>query len=490
VRRRITIAIVGAVAVALLLTGFGTLLISRFEVQRNAQSQLVADAKALVPVLQQQLAAEAEIERLRQGAPPGDTTTTPDERLNPQQRADLLGQVGRRFHLEDEAVLVLGPDGLRGIPPKGIPMERLSGDAQLAALRSGNATSGRHGSQAWAAAPTTVQGRGGRRLVVALTRNVNYQWGNLGYFLIAGGAVLLLAVLLSLRLSRRLIKPLQAADDAARRIAGGDLTARVPEPAASADDELAQLSRAINNMAENLERSRGLERQFLLSVSHDLRTPLTSIRGYAEAITDGTADDARAAAGVILGESRRLERLVRDLLDLAMLDARRFSLHPVHLDAAELAAQSAGGFRPHADEAGVAVLIPPTTGPCWVVADPDRLSQVVANLVENALKFARSGVTVTTSAGLVADHVVIEVTDDGPGIAAEDLPHVFERLYVSRARPGVGESGSGLGLAIVHELVSAMGGRVEARSPSSATTSGEGTSMLVTLPAAPPPHER
>jgi two-component system sensor histidine kinase BaeS len=125
-----------------------------------------------------------------------------------------------------------------------------------------------------------------------------------------------------------------------------------------------------------------------------------------------------------------------------------------------------------------------------VVADPDRLSQVVANLVENALKFARSAVTVTTSAGLVADHVVIEVTDDGPGIAAEDLPHVFERLYVSRARPGVGESGSGLGLAIVHELVSAMGGRVEARSPSSATTSGEGTSMLVTLPAAPPPHER
>lgn len=476
-RRRITIAIVGAVAVALLLTGLGTLLITRFEARRNAQADLAGDAKALVPVLEQQLTAEAEIARLRQGGAVGTTGSDDKEALNAKQRAALLKQVGRRFNLEDEAVLLLGPDRLRGSPPKGMSLQSLSTDTNVSALHAGATVSGRSGSSVWAAAPTGSNPTG-RRLVVALTRKLHYQWGNLGYFLIAAGVVLALAVLLSLQLSRRLIKPLREADEAARRIAGGDLSARVPEPADSADDELADLSRAINDMAENLERSRGLERQFLLSVSHDLRTPLTSIRGYAEAITDGAAADPGAAAGVILSESRRLERLVRDLLDLAMLDARQFSLQPLRLDAAALAMQSATGFRPQAEATGLTILTPPASAPCWVLADPDRLGQVVANLVENALKFAAATVTVTTSVTLNPHAVQIEVSDDGPGIAPEDLPHVFERLYVSRARPGSTESGSGLGLAIVRELVGAMGGTVDARA------AGQGTTMIVTLPAA------
>src|SRR5207237_8343697 len=155
------------------------------------------------------------------------------------------------------------------------------------------------------------------------------------------------------------------------------------------DDELAALVRSINAMAESLERSKGLERQFLLSVSHDLRTPLTSIRGYAEALAERKARPGQAAA-VILSESRRLERLVGDLLELAKLEARRFSLHVRDTDVVEVVADTAEGFRPAAEEAGVKLLVdaggPP--GALVAAADPERLAQVVANLVANALKFA------------------------------------------------------------------------------------------------------
>ena len=204
------------------------------------------------------------------------------------------------------------------------------------------------------------------------------------------------------------------------------------------------------------DRSRGLEQQFLLSVSHDLRTPLTSIRGYAEALDDGKADPKKAAA-VIRAESKRLERLVADLLDLAKLQARSFtfSMQPVDVAAAvHTATTGAAGSWPEI------TFHPFTTGPLIVSADPDRLAQALANLVENAGRFARSTVAVT--ARQENGVAVITVDDDGPGIAAEDLPHVFERLYVARHAPRRTESSSGLGLAIVNELVTAMGGTVSA----------------------------
>src|SRR5204862_930821 len=140
---------------------------------------------------------------------------------------------------------------------------------------------------------------------------------------------------------------------------------------------------SVNAMAEALERSRGLERQFLLSVSHDLRTPLTSIRGWAEAIADRSAPNAPEAAGTILSEARRLERLVTDLLELAKLDARRFSLDVRPTDIAEVVAGTAEGFRPAAKDAKVRVdvdLPRSRDGHLTAAADPDRLGQVVANL--------------------------------------------------------------------------------------------------------------
>jgi two-component system sensor histidine kinase BaeS len=228
-------------------------------------------------------------------------------------------------------------------------------------------------------------------------------------------------------------------------------------------------------MAEALERAQGLERQFLLSISHDLRTPLTSIRGYAEAIADGATPDPQRAAAVILAESRRLERLVQDLLDLAKLEARHFTMNLEPTDLREPVTRSVEGFQREAEEAGLQIVVRAPDAPVIARADADRLRQVLANLVENAVKFASSTITVTVrddGAG-----ATIEVTDDGPGIAPEDLPHVFERLYVASHRPRRRETGSGLGLAIVRELVDAMDGSVRAE----AGPTG-GTTFVVTLP--------
>jgi two-component system sensor histidine kinase BaeS len=312
-----------------------------------------------------------------------------------------------------------------------------------------------------------------------------------GWFLLAAAAALALATAVAVTLGRRLTRPLRQADEATRRIASGELATRLPEPPAGRNDELADLARSVNAMAESLERSQGLEQQFLLSVSHDLRTPLTSIRGYAEAITDGAAEPMWAAS-VILAESQRLERLVRDLRHLARLQARSFSLLTEPVDLVALAQQAAIAFRPDAEAAGIDVEAM-ATGPAavWVVGDPDRLGQVVANLVENACKHARSRVRVAVAVPGGTHDAVLAVEDDGPGIAPADLPHVFERLYVSRRAPVRKESGSGLGLAIVRELVVAMRGRVAAGSSDPPAGLG-GARLEVVLPLAgsvplPPP---
>lgn len=209
-------------------------------------------------------------------------------------------------------------------------------------------------------------------------------------------------------------------------------------------------------MAESLERGRVLEQQFLLSVSHDLRTPLTSIRGYADGIHDGHVEPARGAA-VIRQEAQRLERLVSDLLLLARLQSKSFTLDMIELDltaAVHTAAEGAAGATTDV------VVHAITSGPVPVHADPDRLAQVLANLVENGAKYARANVFV--SCRVEDGRAVCTVDDDGPGIGEADLSHVFERLYTARQRPDRTENPSGLGLAIVRELVTAMGGDVAA----------------------------
>jgi signal transduction histidine kinase len=375
-------------------------------------------------------------------------------------------------NVQEVVGLLLGSSGSAPSLPNGVTVD----DLDTHALQTGATQRGKTGNTVFIAQPLTPRGNVTPVLVLAEDVNTRPFGGSGLAVLLAAALALGAAALVAAYLARRMTRPLAAMEATARSIAGGDLSARV-DAAHVADDELGSLAAAINAMASDLDVARGHERAFLLSVSHDLRTPLTSIRGYAEAIADGTVEgrDARIrAADVISSESRRLERLVADLLDLARLDAQQFSLHPAPVDAREVVSDAVEAFGPAAVEIGVVLVVEPGDAVPAVV-DAQRLAQIVANLVENALKFAttRVGVGVREVDGRVELHV----DDDGPGIAPADLPRVFERLYTSRTVPGR-TLGTGIGLAIVRELAAAMGGdaRVE-------PIDAEGTRFVVGFPA-------
>jgi len=448
VQRRISLAILGTVAAALVLAGLGTFLLDRTGARKDTVTSLRSEAQAVVSLVGLDAAGG-----LKQ---------------RPRLKRIIAG-----LRLQGIAVMAVGPRGrVIGQLPSGVT----DADLQIDRLRRGETLSGSHGRLVYAMAPEVRQAG---VVVAVLTRSVESRRLPGRWFAVAAAVTLVIGALVALWLSGTLTRPLRRAEAATHRIAAGDLSARLADPLPGARDELSDLARSINTMAEGLERSRGLERQFLLSVSHDLRTPLTSIRGYAEAITDGTAPDHAAAAGVILSESRRLERLVRDLLDLAKLDAHRFSFDIRPVEVSEVVTDTAEGFRREAEAGGVTMTVDEDSARTVANIDPDRLAQVVANLTENALKFAIGAVRVSTAP--FAGGVAIAVSDDGPGISPDDRPYVFERLYVARHRPARVESGSGLGLAIVRELVMAMGGVVEAESPIS--DDQRGTRMVVRLPS-------
>jgi signal transduction histidine kinase len=435
--RRLTLTMVAVVTGALLVATLGTLFVTRLQGRVQARRDLGTQAQRLA------------------------------RRVETVQRAGLASvQVALR--LEDGAVLCFGPTCR---VPGRIPSGLTEGDLRLPRLRAGRPVTGTNGSLAFAAAPAQ---RDDNLMVVVLTRRLETPRSLLGpWFFVMLALSLLAAAAVAANLGRRLTRPLREAEATTGRIASGDLGARVPEHEGDGQ-ELVGLARSINAMAESLERARSTERQFLLSVSHDLRTPLTSIRGFAEALSEGRAPDPAHAASIISAEARRLERLVGDLLELAKLDARRFTLDVRGTDVVEVVADTAEGFRPAAEAAGLTLTIdaPAATG-LTAAADPDRLAQVVANLVENALKFATRSIVVGTAA--VDGRVLVWVDDDGAGITADDLPHVFEPFWSANRAPAR-QVGSGLGLAIVAELVAAMGATVRAE-----PAAGGGTHMVVGL---------
>jgi two-component system, OmpR family, sensor kinase len=350
------------------------------------------------------------------------------------------------------------------------------GDLDTTALLNGETQTGRDGNTVFVATPLTPV-RGLTPVVVMAKDVENRPFGSSSalVLLAALGAIVVAAVVAAV-LARRMTRPIAAMETTAGRIASGDFSARV-DVTNIPHDELGELADAINTMGEELQSARGHERAFLLSVSHDLRTPLTSIRGYAQALADGTVSESDAqlhAAEVISAEARRLQRLVADLLDLARLDAHQFSLAPRPIDAREVVTETVDAFRPQAEDIGLTIELSANEA-MPIDADPERLAQIVANLVENALKFATSSVAVglTRSDGVAQ----ITVSDDGPGISPEDLPHVFQRLYASRTVPGRAV-GTGIGLAIVRELAGAMGGDAHVEPDGSV-----GTRFVVTIPA-------
>ncbi len=414
----------------------------------------------------------------------------------------MLAALKGPLHLNDSGVLVVlsrrrGPvlyDPFSKPPSRpSLPAGLSASDLHPSSLLHLQTVSGQKGAVVYAAAPYRASLQLDSRpqdvvQAVVLARRPPSALAAAGpWFGLSSLVILLVAGAVAYRLSRRFVRPIQATKEVTARIAGGDLQARVPEPPGAAV-ELAALARSVNSMAEALSQAKRSEQRFLQAVSHDLRTPLTSIRGYAEAIEDGATDNVVAAAGVIASQARRLQRLVADLLALATLEARRFALQIQPLDLSEAAARAVAGFVPTANDLGLSISVVGAGSPIGAFADPDRLGQVAANLIENALRFASHQVRVGAGAGSAAGEARLWVEDDGPGIAAEDLDRVFDRLHMSREAAGR-PVGTGLGLTIVAELVGAMGGRAWAESPvgnaggQPAARPG-GTRMVVALPSA------
>jgi two-component system sensor histidine kinase BaeS len=278
--------------------------------------------------------------------------------------------------------------------------------------------------------------------------------------LLAGLVGVLFAAVISFFVARSIVRPIRRVADATRALAADERHDPLPTEGST---ELVALALAFNQMTEQLAASREAERNFLLSVSHELKTPLTAIRGYAEGLADGAFDADEAARTIVL-EAGRLERLVRDLLDLARMNRAEFSVRSEPVDLAETAREAVARHEGSAREFGVELRAGGVEA--WVEGDGDRLLQVASNLVENALRETPAGGSVT----VIAKAGTLIVADTGPGIATDDLPHVFERFYlydkVGKDRP----VGSGLGLAIVKQLATAMGGDVRVESGPAGTT--------------------
>jgi signal transduction histidine kinase len=243
-------------------------------------------------------------------------------------------------------------------------------------------------------------------------------------------------------------------------VAGGDLAARVPR---AAPDELASLADSFNQMAAELEESERQRRDIIANTAHELRTPLTNLEGYLEAIRDGVIQPDRQTYESLLEETERLVRLAHSLDDLATGDRAGRPAHPVEIDLAALLGAAVELARPVFDARRL-TLERRWREPLPARADPDQFAQVLANLLQNAARYAPRGGSVTLAAEQRDDTVLVSLANSGEGIPAADLPHLFERFYRVEKSRDRALGGAGIGLAIVKQLVEGWGGRVGADS--------------------------
>lgn len=393
-------------------------------------------------------------------------------RGQPRQTLKLLR---RALNLNQAAVFRF--DGRGGLVlVDGDPNVELT-DADARRLASGQTVEGKRdtpaGDALFVARPI---GTGVRRRVLVVGRTAGFTEGSLPIgprILLAALVAAAAASVIALFLSNRIARPLRELAGAARDIAKGDFKRRVP---VTSDDEIGVVAESFNTMAAELGAADTSQRDFFLSISHELRTPLTAIQGYAEAIEDGTASGDRLteAAGVIVAESKRLTRLVSDLLDLARIDAQRFQVSMEPVEVGQVLKSVQQSFAPKAEEGSVTIVV--EGGEATVTADRDRLVQVLSNLVENALRYTPAKGTIALSASTAGGWVRLQVADTGPGFQVEDFGRAFERQYLWNKYRGLRDVGTGLGLAITKELTEAMGGRVGA-----STAPGGGAVFVVEL---------
>ena len=295
--------------------------------------------------------------------------------------------------------------------------------------------------------------------------------------LLSTGFAAVLALATALLISRRVAQPIQAVSRAAQAVASGQLSARVAvRPRANSADETAQLALSFNRMAQSLEANELERRQLIADIAHELRTPLAVMISRLEALEDGVFALDQSEVTRLQVQTRFLARLVEDLRVLSLAEAGRLSLETRRVDLRLLTLEIASGFQARAAQVDKRIRV--TTQAAFVNADPDRLRQVLTNLLENALKYASSEVNVTLSLDSSAQARVV-IADDGDGLPPADLPRVFDRFYRSDESRNRSSGGSGLGLSIVKALVELHGGRVTARN-----IEPRGAEFTVVLPLA------
>ena len=429
-RTQLFLAILGAVLVAVGASLAMGVVLTKSAVRDTIQSDVEAQAEAFAGQLRQ-LPGGAAQQLQVQPAPGPQAGSAPF----PPPGGNVL-KVGGGEGETPVAVLSLGT-ARRELPSEALAALRqdgsVSGTAELAGRSQIYAAERVGRSVVLVTRPDVVSGDDFSRFLSAL--------------LIASGVAALLAATIAALMARRLTQPLRRLGAAAGELAAG----RRPEPVPrERTEELDDLAVAFNGMSEQLLLARDAERGVLLSVSHDLRTPLTSVRGYAEGIEDGTLEPAQAAA-VIVREAGRLERLVGDLLALARLRQGVLEVRREAVDLGDVAREAEERLRPRAAEAGVTVRV---EGEGAAEADHGRVLQVVTNLLDNAIRVSPHSGTV----GITVAPGQVRVTDEGPGIPPEELPRAFERFHLRSRSPRDSPDGAGLGLAIVSELSTAMGG--------------------------------
>ena len=300
-------------------------------------------------------------------------------------------------------------------------------------------------------------------------------WSN---FLLSACVMLLCASVLTRLLMRQLTDPLQKVTDAAQRFGGGDLSVRVE--GVEGDGEVADLARTFNQMAENIQSNDNSRGQFMGNIAHELRTPMTTIKGFVDGILDGTipAEKHHQYLTIVSDEVKRLSRMVRSMLDLAKIEAGEMKLNPAEFDLNSTVCQVIFSFE-QAIEAKNLDIIGLDVDKIMVSADPDLMHQVIYNLIENAVKFVNEGGYIEVKYHSDGARTLVAIRNSGSGIAPQDLPNVFERFYKTDRSRSQDKTGVGLGLYIVRTVIQLHGSEIHVSS-----TEGEYTEFAFSIPSA------
>lgn len=461
-QRRIIIA-TAAVALTTLLIGLAAVVVIGRSIDNRAEQEL----RRQTAVTASQIEEDLERLEFRPGANPGIAVARyRNELLRSLNRAESLGghdRVEGSISVGERQIPITQPLVLIPLLPPGtgdgdVVTVEIGGERMLVAVEV---------LDAQRSTLTIAIGRSQPLLVAAVVTIP---------VAIAVGVGAALTVALGIWFGRSLSRRLRGLEDVAEAVGGGNLDVRAEVDGA---DEIASVAEAFNSMTNQLQSAHNREREFLMSVSHDLRTPLTTIRGYAEALDAGdiAPDDLPRVAGVLNTQADQLSRLVEDVMLLGRLEAHHYTLRLEPVDVSALVMGVTDGFMPQAAACAVSLSVDAgETGDR--VVDPDRMVQVLSNLIENALRYTPEMGSIAVTLTDNAHGFVVDVHNTGPGIAEVDLPRVFDRLYVADRYRAVRPSGSGLGLAIVAELMTTMGGTVTCESDVSS-----GTTFRVAFPA-------